>query len=184
MYQTWKKNQTLLFLDTARKTVETPDPTPDWARIGKSTILTVSMNPSTEEQDYIEDEAPTTELDVYKPSIDQELALIRDDKAFDAVYEIYYNRPTGEETKRKTLLIFPSIREKADESASTATAYHAWLVESTVTINEYSPVDKKIKFALPFAGTIAVGSATVTDGKPVFTKFPDQTAWVSTADAT
>ncbi|UKI52766.1 MAG: hypothetical protein L6V86_06325 [Treponema sp.] len=43
---------------------------PDWVRIKKATEFTRSMNPETEERDYIADEHPTTELMDYKPSED------------------------------------------------------------------------------------------------------------------
>lgn len=36
------------------------------------------MNPTETEYDYIADENPTTEVDSYKPSIDQDLTMYKD----------------------------------------------------------------------------------------------------------
>ena len=49
-----KKHQIALMLNKGTST------SPVWTRIKKSTELTISMNPETEENDYIADESPTT----------------------------------------------------------------------------------------------------------------------------
>lgn len=179
MIKTWKKHQTIPFLDIARPTEAVPSPEADYARIGKSTIFDLAYNAQTETFDFIEDENPTDVIKNYKPALNQELRTVRGDKAFDAVWEVGYNRPTGDEAMRNVLLVFPAIQG----GTTAAPSFFAWLVPVTLIITNFNTVDEKILFGLNFAGNIVKGSATVgSTGQPVFTPFPDQNAWVSTAD--
>ena len=54
-----KKHQIALFLNKGTISV------PDWTRIKKSTSLTISMNPETEDFDYISDEVDLEEIADY-----------------------------------------------------------------------------------------------------------------------
>ena len=62
-----KKHKIGLFLHDGTK----------YRRVKKSQTLTLSMNPTETEYDYIADENPTTEVDSYKPSIDQDLTMYK-----------------------------------------------------------------------------------------------------------
>lgn len=176
--KTWKKFQTALFFNCALNNAKPQD----WARIGKSTILDVALNPNITTNDFIEDENPTDNIDNYKPSIAEELVMMRGDKGYDAIYNIYYNMPTGGEAMRDVLVVYPAVQKAADEA--TPTAYFAWQTLATIVITDYDAVAEKIKFNVNFAGDIIRGSAASVDGAPVFTPFADQAAWIDTADAT
>ena len=75
-----KKHQIALMLNKGTST------SPVWTRIKKSTELTISMNPETEENDYIADESPTTELKNYKPSIDQDLTMMKGEDDYEMMF--------------------------------------------------------------------------------------------------
>lgn len=154
-----KRYQTMLFVDTGKDAAS-----PDWARIGKSTIFDLTLNPTTEERAYIEDEAPTDELRYYKPTIAQELATIKGDKAFDALYEDLYNLPTGEDAKKKVLLVFAG-----NAGSDEAPKFRAWLVSATCIINNLNTVDEKILFNLNFGDIIERVEVSVTNGVPTVT---------------
>lgn len=78
----------------------------EWCRIKKSTTLDLALNPETVERDYIVDENPTTEIEKYKPSLNQPLAMYKGEKDFDTLYPMAYRLPTGKAAKRDVLIGF------------------------------------------------------------------------------
>lgn len=149
-----KKHQFIPFINTG-----TPEDK-KWARIGKSTIFSLAFNAETGESDYIEDEAPTTEITKYVPSMDQELVTNEGDPAFDFIYTMAKKRMVGEDAKKEFLLVF----------AGTKSPYEAWDCPTcSIEIKELNTVDQKITFALHF-GPIIDGTATVNAGVPEFKK--------------
>ncbi len=155
-----KKSQTIPFIGIS--TVE--DGTITWARIGKSTIFDLSFNPNVKTSNYIEDEMPTDEVDYYAPKLPQELATYKGDPAFDYIYDMAYNLPTGRDLIRPALLIFGGNAGTEEDPAK------AWLVDATVILNNLNTVDEKILFDLNFGGNIKRGTVVITDGKPAFTE--------------
>lgn len=153
-----KKNQTIPFVDIGK------DGTAEWARIGKSTIFDLSLNANTVTSNYIEDEMPTDNIDHYKPTLPQELATIKGDKAFDFFYNMLYELPTGNDLIRDVLLVFGGNIGTDD-----APKFNAWRVPTTIILKNFNTVDEKILFDLNFGGNIERGEATVTGGAPVFT---------------
>lgn len=152
-----KKHQTILMIDVS------DNETPDWARIGKSTIFDLALNANIVTNDYIEDEMPTDEVTHYKPTLPQELQTIKGDKAFDFLYDMLYNLPTGEDVKIPVLVIFAG-----NNGTDEAPVYNAWLVQATIILTNFNTVDEKITFDISFGSTLSKGTATITDGKPVF----------------
>ena len=65
--QRLKKHRTMLFIDDKSKDAA------NWLRIGKSTVYDLVLNAQTEENNFIEDEMPSTDITNYKPEISQEL---------------------------------------------------------------------------------------------------------------
>lgn len=153
-----KKYQTLLFVDIS------DTDTPEWARIGKSTIYDLTLNAEIETNDYIEDETPTDEIKSYKPSIAQELATLKGEKVFDYLYNMLYMLPTGEAAKRKVLNVFAGNIGTAE-----LPKFKAWQVASSCILKNLNTVDEKILFDLNFGGNIDRGTAVVADGVPTFT---------------
>jgi len=146
-----KKHQTIPFIDIS------DNGTPEYARIGKSTIFDLTLNANTVTSNYIEDEMPTDNVDHYKPAIAQELATIEGDKAFDYMYNMIQDLPTGQGLVHTVLLCFAGEKMRA------------WRVPATVILKNLNTVDEKILFDLNFGGNIERGTFEIADGQPVFT---------------
>lgn len=135
-----------------------------WARIGKSTVFDLVLNAQTEENDFIEDEMKTTDITSYSPSLSQELQSNKGDPAFDYLYDMLYNLPTGENVKKNMLLVFDGNTGTED-----APVFKAWNTQVTLTLDHFDTVAEKIYFNIAI-NSIERGTATVTDGKPVYEK--------------
>ena len=153
----WKKNQTLLFLNTAADTT-----TAVWARIGLSTVLSIAVNPVSNDYDFIKDENPTTIVENYQPSISQEIMAKEGDSCFDYIWGIFYDLPVGTGVETDCLVVYP-------KAGATASSFEAWKSKVTLVLGEFDAVAKKVTFDIKFAGDITQGTVTVTSGVPTFT---------------
>ncbi len=153
-----KRHRTIPFLNTG-----TPD-VPVWSRIGKSTVFDLVMNAQTEENDFIEDEIKTTEVMSYSPSLAQELQCNKGDPAFDYLYDMFFNLPTGEDVKKGLLIVFDG-----NTGTENAPKFKAWNTKATLTLDHFDTVAEKIYFNFSI-NSIERGTATVTDGSPTYTK--------------
>lgn len=138
---------------------------PEWTRIKKSTELTLSMNPETEDVDYIADESPTTELSEYKPSIEQPLKMIEGEADFEFFWDRFYSMAVGNDARTQYLIVFMFDKTGTGESA----AYRAWNGDCIISFNELNAVDSELSFDLMFGGTVKKGTATVTGTAPDYT---------------
>ncbi|QQO10218.1 hypothetical protein [Breznakiella homolactica] len=153
-----KKHRIGLFINTG--TGEAPA----WKRVKKTTELTLSMNPQTQEYDYIADEAPTTELQRYAPQINQALTMYKGEDDFEFVYEKFFNLHTGNDAKVDVMIVF-----MFDEVTGETDKYRAWKSEGIMSISDMDAVNSVINFDLILNGSIQKGTAAVTAGVPVFT---------------
>lgn len=154
--KTWEKFNCLIFRNCGTSS------TPSWLLVDKSTLWEITFNAETEDQDYIIDEMPTTNLKRYKPSMAQELATVQETgKLYDTMAERLRKRPTGEDAKAEYLISLPF------EDATNK--QYAWKVTATEVFDGLSMVDKKIKWNINIGGTIANGTIAVADGTPTFT---------------
>lgn len=153
-----KKYRTIPFLNIGTKD------TPVWARIGKSTVFDLVLNAQTEDNDFIEDEMPTTEITSYKPELAQELQCNKGDAAFDYLYEMFFNLPTGEEVKKNLLIVFDG-----NTATEETPVFTAWDTASTLILDHFDAVAEKIYFKFSI-NKIEKGTCTVTDKVPSFSK--------------
>lgn len=137
---------------------------PSWARIGKSTVFDLVLNAQTEENDFIEDEMKTTDITSYKPELSQELQANKGDPAFDYLYEMFYNLPTGEDVKKNLLIVFDGNNGTEEEPK-----FNGWKTVSTLVLDHFDSVAEKIYFKLNI-NQIERGTCTVTAGVPTYTK--------------
>lgn len=137
------------------------NPGTGYKRVKKSETLTISMNPEENEYDYIADENPTTEIDRYKPSIDQDLTMYKGEEDYEMVWPYFYERKTGLDAHIKCMLVF--MHEPA-----AAGGYMAWETDSVLSVQDLAAVDKKLNFKILFGGGITNGTAVVTNGVPTF----------------
>lgn len=136
----------------------------NWARIGKSTIFDLVLNAQTEDNDFIEDEMATTEIMSYKPELAQELQANKGDPAFDFLYDMFFDLPTGEEVKKNLLIVFAGNVGTED-----APKFRAWNTTSTLILDHFDSVAEKIYFKFSII-KVNKGTVTVNDGVPVFTQ--------------
>lgn len=146
---------------------------PEWVRIKKATDFTRSMNPTTEERDYIADEHPTTELTDYKPSEDLTITTYKGEKDFELLYKLYKERAIGEDAKREILIvsIFDSTEITDTETSETVTYYYADKAEATIALNEFNTSGSTISATVYENGTPETGYVVFDkEGIPTFTK--------------
>jgi len=136
----------------------------NWARIGKSTVFDLVLNAQTEENNFIENEMVTTDITYYKPELAQELQSNKGDAAFDYLYDMFFNLPTGEDVKKNLLIVFDG-----NQGTEEAPVFRAWNTQATLILDHFDSVAEKIYFKFNI-NNIERGTATVTDGKPVYTK--------------
>lgn len=151
-----KKHNTIPFLDIGGGDA------PNWARIGKSTVFDLVLNAQTEENNFIEDEMATTDVMRYSPSLAQELQCNKGDEAFDYMYNLFFNLPTGEDVRKKLLIVFAGNVGTED-----APKFKAWDTTATLILDHFDSVAEKIYFSFTIT-SINKGSATVANGKPTF----------------
>lgn len=152
-----KKHNTIPFLNISSSGAA------QWARIGKSTVFDLVLNAQTEENNFIEDEMATTDVTRYAPSLAQELQCNKGDAAFDYLYNMFFNLPTGEGVKKNLLIVFAG-----DIGTSGSPKFNAWDTVSTLILDHFDSVAEKIYFSFSIS-KITRGTATVADGTPTFT---------------
>lgn len=151
-----KKHNTIPFLNIGS------GDTVKWARIGKSTVFDLVLNAQTEENNFIEDEMVTTDVLRYAPSLAQELQCNKGDEAFDYLYDLFFNLPTGEAVKKKLLIVFAG-----DIGTTDAPKFKAWNTTATLILDHFDSVAEKIYFSFTIAG-IDRGTVVVSAGTPTF----------------
>lgn len=145
---------------------------PQWVQIKKATEFSRSMNPETEERDYIADENPTTELMGYKPSEELTVTTYKGEEDFELLYQLYKDRAIGEEAKREFLLVsvFDSSDIEDSESGTTKTYYYAEKSDATVVLNEFNSSSSTLSATVYENGTSVKGYVEFsTAGEVTFT---------------
>jgi len=137
---------------------------PSWARIGKSTVFDLILNAQTEENNFIENEMPEVDITYYKPELSQELQCNKGDPAFDYLYDMFFNLPTGEDVKKNMLIVFDG-----NQGTDEAPTFKAWNTTSTLILDHFDSVAEKIYFKFNI-NKIERGTCTVTGKVPTFTK--------------
>ena len=134
---------------------------PDWKQIKKSTDNTITMNAETQSFDYIVDEAPTTEINRYAPSLSQPITMYKGEDDYEFVFDKFFDQAVGADAHSEILIVF--------YGADAASAYKAWKASCILQIDNMNPVESTITATITFSGTTDKGTAVVTDGVPVFT---------------
>lgn len=150
-----KKHKIALFIKPQGET--------SYTRIKKSTSLTLSMNPVETEYDYIADENPTTEIEQYKPSIDQDLTMYKNQPDYEMLWTFFYEMKTGTDAHCDCMVVFMQEGNNTD-------GYAAWHTDSVISVQDLNAVEKKLNVKVLFAGNIEKGTAKMVDGVPTFEK--------------
>ena len=133
----------------------------EWKQIKKSTDNTITMNAETQTFDYITDEAPTTEINRYAPSLSQPITMYKGEPDYEFVFDKFFNQAVGADAHSEILIVF--------YGANDSSAYKAWKASCILQIDNMNPVESTITATITFNGTTEKGTAVVTDGVPVFT---------------
>ena len=151
-----KKYQVKLFLNVGTTDV------PKWVRITKSTDNTITMNPETKDYDFIADESPTTEIERYKPSLNQPVTMYKGQADYEYLFGKMYQLAVGDDAKAQILIVF--------SAHGTTAAKYAWKANCLVTIDNMNPVDETITAKIDINGTVIRGTidGDSTDA-PIFT---------------
>lgn len=107
---------------------------------------------------------PETDITHYKPELAQELQCNKGDPAFDYLYDMFFNLPTGEAVKKNLLIVFDG-----NNGTEEAPKFNAWNTTSTLILDHFDTVAEKIYFKFSI-NSIERGTATVLEGVPTFTK--------------
>ncbi len=150
-----KKHKFALFLEDKER----------WVRIHHAPEFTRSMNPVTEEYDYIGDEHPTTELMDYKPSEGVSIKTFKGDEDFELAYELLKNRSIGADAHKNVLTVYLFDSSKVDDKEY----YYAEKEDATVVVSEMNATDSSISMDINHNGTPEKGYVEIVDGEPVFT---------------
>lgn len=154
------KNKVIPFLDISGSANKGNEWVPDWRRIDKSTVFDLAFNPQSTTEDYIAYESAIEEISGYQPELPQEIGLYRGNAVYDYVEDLCYNLEVGDALRIPFLLCWPPDEDEKIK---------AWQVkECRLLLNNYNSVEGKVTFTLKIGGDINRGSATISDGKPVF----------------
>ena len=134
---------------------------PDWIRIRKSTDNTITGNAESQTFDYIDQEAPTSEIKRYAPSLSQPITMYKGEPDYEFAFDKWFNLSTGVNAKTELLVVF--------YAADATSGYKAWKVECNLVVDNMNPVESVITLTINFNGTVDKGSAVVTNGVPFFT---------------
>lgn len=138
------------------------DSVPVWKRIKKSTDNTISMNPEMLNFDFIDQEAPTQEVDRYAVALSQPLTMYKGEDDFEFFFDKFFNQAVGADAHVQGLVVFYSHQTAAN-------TYKAWKADCVLAIDNMNPVASTITANINFNGTTDKGTAAVTAGVPVFT---------------
>lgn len=136
----------------------------EWIRVEKSTANTITMNPQTQEFDYITDENPTTEIDKYQPSMSHPITMYKGHKDFETVFDLMYNMATGADAHLDFLTIFFA----RDEMREGVKVFRAWKNDAVFSVGDVTPTDSVINVDVNFAGTVEKGVVKMTGDGPEF----------------
>lgn len=138
---------------------------PSWIQIRKATEFSRSLNPQTEERDYISDEHPTTELLDYKPSFAVSITTYKGEKDFDLLYEKYKALAVGADAQTQCLRVnmFDSVTVKGKEH------FYAEVSDVTIVMDEWNASSSSLSGTVYENGTPERGYVTVDAGVPTFT---------------
>lgn len=144
---------------------------PSWVRIEKATDFEISMNPVTEERDYIADEHPTTELMDYKPSAELAITTYKGNPDFDMMYKLYQKKALGADAQKDLLIVHIFNSKCVTEEDTEKKYYYAEKASATLVLNSWNTSGATLSATANINGTIKNGYVTLgTNGEPIFTE--------------
>lgn len=159
-YEKNKRSKFAAFMNT------TPGSTETWARFGKGiTSQTVSYNPETTTEQYIDEDSSTTMLDRYAPTMDGAMTTYKGEPIFEFVDSLRRERAIGSDAETDILLVYMYTGEDGSNSFA-AEKQHV-----SIQIDEFGGEaggSLPLNFTVNFMGDPVKGTATVEDGTVSF----------------
>jgi len=153
-YEKIKKHLSYLFLNTDP---EAGFGSEHWSRVGKSTEWTDTMNAKSSTYEYIEDSAPTDELETYKPTTSMPLTAYIGDPVYEFVFDLYQKQETGSQAVTQALRVYQN------KSPDVSGANKAQLTQVLITIDNFAFATGIITFLISQRGPPVIGTATVAE---------------------
>lgn len=139
--------------------------TPVWSRVAKQSELGISYNVETTEENYIDEDGPTTEAERYTVSFDGEYIAIGGDKVFEFLDSIRLARATGTAAQTDLLIVYKFRKDGSNFAAE--------LSNCTVAISEFGGEGgggkAHISYTITLNGDATQGTATIDNSGPTFT---------------
>lgn len=164
-----KRTEFATFLNVGTKTL------PVWARIGKGvTGQTVAYNPNVSEEQYINEESGTSNVESYKPNIPTPQTAYKNDKVFDFVDKLRRNRATGSDAEAEILMVY--IYDKTEtpggEGTQAKVTYAAEKNNCAIQVDDFggdagNPVI--LNYTINLNGDPVKGSVEMADSGLTFT---------------
>ena len=145
-----KKHLNYLFINT---TPGVGSGSETWARVGKSTDWTDTMNAKTTTYDFIEDPGPTDVIESYQPSTSMPLTAFIGDPVYEYMFDIYKSQKVDATTK--VMRVF--------QNKTSGNKNEAQVTECTITIESYNFATGVITFLIKQGGAPELGTAVVTE---------------------
>ncbi len=154
-----KTSKIAAFVNTGKTAAEV------WSRIRKQSELKLAYDAETEEDTFVDEEAPTTSVERYKVSIDGEMVAFVGDPLFDYLDNLRQSRATGTAAETDVLLVY---LYDAKESA-----YAAEKNRASIQIKDFGGEGgggtASISYTITLIGDPTKGVCTVEEGEPKFT---------------
>lgn len=156
-----KRSEFATFLNTTPS-----EDTATWVRFGKGiTSQTISYNPETTSETYIDEDSGTTTIDSYAPTMDGAQTAYAGDGVFDYIDGLRQARAVGADAETEVLLIYIY-------DVGTGSAYKAEKQNVSIQIDDFGGEgggNVSINYTVNFVGESTTGTATITSGVPTFT---------------
>ena len=156
-----KRSELAAFLNT------TPASEDTYSRMGKGiTGQTIAYNPATTSETYIHEDAATTSLDSYAPSINTPQTCYAGEPVFEYVDGLRRSRAVGSDAETDILLVY--LYSSTDEGK-----YAAEKCKAVISIEEFGGdggAPTSITYTISLNGDPEIGTATVTEGTVTFAK--------------
>lgn len=155
-----KRSEFATFLNT------TPGSTATYSRMGKGiTGQTIAYNPATTSETYIHEDAATTNIDSYAPSINTPQTCYAGEAVFEYVDGLRRSRAVGTDAETDVLLVYIYASEGSN-------AYAAEKCKAVISIEEFGGdggAPTSITYTISLNGDPEIGTATIADGAVTFT---------------
>lgn len=154
-----KRSEFAAFLNT------TPGEAATYSRMGKGiTGQTISYNPTTTSETYIHEDAATTSVDSFAPSINTPQTCYAGEPVFEYIDGLRRSRAVGADVETDILLVYLYSNEGSN-------AFAAEKCKCVIAVEEFGGdggATTSITYTISLNGDPEIGTATIADGTVSF----------------